>query len=328
MNVTVGGPFRNVPPATRALLVAALVLFCAGHFLRQKSEGSAAVTTPLLAVVPGSSLLYMWTFATAGIFESSLVNLVINLLIFAGAGRYFEQAWGSREYVKAVAIISVSSYVLVFLALFVEYALTLNPDYIFATQANGFGAIIAGFLIAFKQAIPEHSLNIARVFSIRVKHLPSVYMTIYNVLFLLRIVHAELYIVTFGAVTSWVYIRFFKLQDGIRGDRSEAFSFASFFPDFLHPFIKPLSNSTFALFCRLGLCKPMGPTSALDGARSPTVPPLAGTDLAEAERRRALALRALDMRLAQAPADSASSTSGASTPPRAAPELSQPPTLS
>lgn len=35
----------------------------------------------------------------------------------------------------------------------------------------------------------------------------------------------------YGLFISWIYARFFKTQDGVKGDRSETFSFASFFPE-------------------------------------------------------------------------------------------------
>jgi hypothetical protein len=40
-------------------------------------------------------------------------------------------------------------------------------------------------------------------------------------------------LVNIGWVIGWVYIRFFKYQDGIQGDRSEAFAIVTFFPEFL-----------------------------------------------------------------------------------------------
>ena len=41
----------------------------------------------------------------------------------------------------------------------------------------------------------------------------------------------QLMMAIYGLFISWVYSRFFKIQDGIKGDRSETFSFASFFPE-------------------------------------------------------------------------------------------------
>jgi hypothetical protein len=43
----------------------------------------------------------------------------------------------------------------------------------------------------------------------------------------------ELLMAIYGLFISWIYTRFLKVQDGIRGDRSETFSFASFFPEFI-----------------------------------------------------------------------------------------------
>ena len=40
-------------------------------------------------------------------------------------------------------------------------------------------------------------------------------------------------LVNIGWVIGWVYIRFFKYQDGIKGDHSEAFALVTFFPEFL-----------------------------------------------------------------------------------------------
>jgi hypothetical protein len=40
-----------------------------------------------------------------------------------------------------------------------------------------------------------------------------------------------------GIFSSWIYLRFYKKADSLhRGDRSETFSFASFFPDSLQYF--------------------------------------------------------------------------------------------
>ena len=37
----------------------------------------------------------------------------------------------------------------------------------------------------------------------------------------------------YGFIISWTYLRFVKEQNGVRGDRSEEFSFVSFFPEIL-----------------------------------------------------------------------------------------------
>ncbi|KAI8811361.1 hypothetical protein BJ742DRAFT_674844 [Cladochytrium replicatum] len=212
-----------------------------------------------------------------------------------------------REFVKFVILVNVSSYLLVATAMFIEYALTLNIKFL-VTSANGLSGLLFGFLVAFKQMVPEHTVNVFKIASVRVKYIPSLAIAGYIVLFLVDLVNAQLFIILSGTLTSWVYIRFFKQQDGIRGDRSETFSFASFFPEILHPFIAPVSNATFHLFVALRLLPPLAasvlPTttaamsSTIYGDLNKPQNPL-GSDTADAERRRALALRALDKRLAQ-----------------------------
>ncbi|KAJ3416511.1 hypothetical protein HDV05_001248 [Chytridiales sp. JEL 0842] len=147
-----------------------------------------------------------------------------------------------------------------------------------------------------------------QVISIRVKHFPSIIIAVVFVLFAVGIVHVTFYEVFFGVLVSWIHIRFFKVQDGIRGDRSETFAFASFFPQALHPFIIPVSNSTFNFLVKMNIFPPLSavpPASAINSTSTMSelesgkfLPkPLPGSEMADAERRRAIALRALDLRL-------------------------------
>lgn len=84
-------------------------------------------------------------------------------------------------------------------------------------------------------------------------------------------------------------MRFYKFHDGVRGDRSEAFSFASFFPDSLSLYLKPLSTSVYRLLVSLHLL--------------PTLPVPMERQLEEqnvnfdTERRKALAIQAVNDRL-------------------------------
>jgi hypothetical protein len=107
-------------------------------------------------------------------------------------------------------------------------------------------------------------------------------------------------------LVSWIYLRFYKrttldtlpttndtpVPTTLRGDASETFSFASFFPDPIQPPIVKLSNLIFSILVQLGLCRLWSqsdvelsnsvPTS--DPARTSAAPP--GRARAEAERRR------------------------------------------
>ncbi|CAH1757020.1 7295_t:CDS:2 [Entrophospora sp. SA101] len=50
---------------------------------------------------------------------------------------------------------------------------------------------------------------------------------------LITVTQTQFLLVIYGWIISWIYLRFFKIQDGIKGDSSETFSFASFFPEFI-----------------------------------------------------------------------------------------------
>ena len=134
--------------------------------------------------------------------------------------------------------------------------------------------------------------------------------------------------IQFGFFAAWVYLRFVKYQegqaaaDGFRGDRSDAFAFHMWFPPpvqsvstfaglaepsfssltptcFLtiyRKYIAAAGNAVFKLCVQLGLVRPWGSDEFSSGGAYSLLPGPGGAR-AEAERRRALALKALDARL-------------------------------
>ncbi|KAF9899204.1 hypothetical protein BX616_003175, partial [Lobosporangium transversale] len=168
----------------------------------------------------------------------------------------------------------------------------------------GLTAVMAGFLVGFKQLVPEHLVTVWGVFSVRVKTLPILFAGF--MVFESLITHSQIQLILaiYGLYISWVYSRFFKTQDGIQGDRSETFSFASFFPEAAQPPVKVLSSLVFGILVRFRVCSPLGfggsleqnlENSQMSGMILPMTQP--ASLRVEAERRRALALKALDMRL-------------------------------
>jgi hypothetical protein len=119
--------------------------------------------------------------------------------------------------------------------------------------------------------------------------------------------------------TSWTYLRFFRLSplmtsatggdgDSIRGDASDTFAFAYFFPEPLHTPLAAVCEKIYVLLVSLRVCTPfsaedvdVGNEQAMaraEGAGLPTMMSSRGSGRREeAERRRALALNALNQRL-------------------------------
>ncbi len=127
-----------------------------------------------------------------------------------------------------------------------------------------------------------------------------------------------------GFMAGWTYLRFYKSgpdfstastggSNSVRGDASETFGFAYFFPDAIHTPIAALSDGIYKGLVAIKVCTPfsseqveLGNEQAMartegglpsllsgggrGGART-------GGKREEAERRRALALKALDQRL-------------------------------
>ena len=139
---------------------------------------------------------------------------------------------------------------------------------------------------------------------------------------------ASFLLVNTAFLTSWTYLRFYKSAmpdlessqpSSLRGDPSESFAFAEFFPDPVKPAVAALAARVFDILVSLRLCTPFSAAdiSASRGeAHSQRGGP--GGARAEAERRRAVALKALDQRL------SAATSSGPSSSKPSAPQAAQP----
>lgn len=183
-------------------------------------------------------------------------------------------------------------------------------------------ALQAAFLVAFKQLVPEHTVTILKgVVKIRVKHFPSIFLIANTLSGFLLGTDTALVLAWLGFLTSWTYLRFYKIQADltgtstggvkIRGDASETFAFAYFWPDVVQPPIAAFADGIYNALVALHVCTPFSAEDVDSGNEQATargeggLPSLlspgsrrgGGGKREEAERRRALALKALDQRL-------------------------------
>ncbi|KAI7884262.1 DUF1751-domain-containing protein [Lichtheimia hyalospora FSU 10163] len=318
----------NIPSLTKAFVTTLVALSCTSYIYTYRlqltaddpTETNVFLGCPFIGVLPGLALYNPWTFLTAAFYEDNVFKLIASALIFLLCGKYLERAWGSRELLKYVMITATLSNVMTWFGILVSFYISSDSDYLYKIQINGMAGVFSAFLVAFKHLIPEHRIALlGNAVTIRVKNLIGVATagSIVSLILFRAIVFYNL--VNIGWVIGWIYIRFFKYQDGIRGDHSEAFALVTFFPEFLHPILRPVTNIVYGIFVRLGVCTPASRNYAYDlesqsGIRS--VSPLPGSARAEAERRRALALKALDMRLStKQPSAATSSSTPTSTAP-------------
>ncbi|KAG1864755.1 eukaryotic integral membrane protein-domain-containing protein [Suillus subalutaceus] len=291
-----------------------------------KSVPPVTRPTPVayLTLVPGTSLFFPWTFATSALVEISVIELIISLLVIPASLAYFERLWGTVETLKFIIVCVTGPNIIGCAFNWIEFAVTRNAElFLYGMEYHGQMALFISLLVSFTQVIPEHQVQILGFIKARVKRLPMAYLTFSTIMTLLGF-QSPYILIQFGWFVSWIYLRFYKrsVSDSLGGvvsygDRSETFALTSWFPPFLHTPLSMLGNTVYKLATRFHLL----PTSSGGYGQVP------GGARAEAERRRALALKALDQRLANSssgsPTQSGISQAQPSRPSPAAPAPAQ-----
>ena len=237
------------------------------------------------------------------------------------------------------------------LRLLIDILVTPANPFLSVVQICGGISIQASFLVAFKQLVPEHTVAIFKgLVKMRVKHFPALFLLLNTLSGIIFGTHVAAILAWLGLLTSWTYLRFFKRQPdltgtstdglGIKGDASETFAFAALFPDLIQPPIAFLSEQVYNVLVAFKILRPFSEEDIASGnqqvlARGEAgLPSLLSTRSArgmakreEAERRRALALKALDQRLqaaaaGRAPASSTTPLPTTQTPTTATPTVS------
>ena len=193
---------------------------------------------------------------------------------------------------------------------------------------QGSVALQGAFLVAFKQLVPEHTVTILKgLVKIRVKHFPAIFLAANTLSGFILGTDSALVLAWAGFFTSWTYLRFFKKQadlsgtstggSTIKGDASETFAFAYFWPDVVQPPIALVADRVYNILVAIHILTPFSAEDVETSNVQATargeggLPSLlnqggrragGGGKREEAERRRALALKVLDQRLQAATA--------------------------
>ncbi|NXW53382.1 TM115 protein, partial [Eurystomus gularis] len=91
-------------------------------------------------------------------------------------------------------------------------------------------------------------------------------------------------------------LRFYQRHSRGRGDMSDHFAFATFFPEILQPMVGLVANLVHSILVKVKVCRKTVKRYDVGAPSSITIS-LPGTDPQDAERRRQLALKALNERL-------------------------------
>jgi len=305
----------STPPVTRAFTAATIVstLFYYWLWWRSDEEFSA----PYLVLIPGYAIYNPWTFLTSALVETGIVEFAFTLLVIPASLRYLERLWGAVETLKFIVVTITVSNIIAFGLNLLEYLVLGNTVFLYGQWYHGQMALQIAVLVAFTQIIPEHQVQLFGVLKARVKTIPMTYVTFSTVMCIIGF-QVPYIVIQFGWLVSYIWLRFYKKNTDVGGggpaygDRSETFAFVSWFPPFIHKPITLLANTAHSLASKFHLIPGF---SDLESGGYTQLP---GGARAEAERRRAMALKALDQRMAGGASSPAPRSAGVPTGPSAA----------
>lgn len=261
---------------------------------------SWAVDTPYaLGVTPGYLFppnFWVWTLVTHGVVEQHIWAMAANVGTVLASGRLLEPLWGALELLIFFTVVNVSAGLLAGLSYLLTYVATFDLDFLFAVRVHGAAGFLGGVLVALKQTMGD--TTVLRVPQVRLKAAPALALLLLALLRLSGLLDssAPLAAYSYGALSGWVYLRFYQRHSRGRGDMSDHFAFASFFPEALQPAVGLLAGLVHLALVKMKVCRKMVKRYDVGAPSSITIS-LPGTDPQDAERRRQLALKALNERL-------------------------------
>jgi hypothetical protein len=155
------------------------------------------------------------------------------------------------------------------------------------------------------------------IIRMRVKHFPALHLLLNTLSGILLGTETAMFLSWLAFFTSWIYLRFFRKTQllsaatgegtTMKGDASDTFAFAYFFPEPIHTPVAVVADHVYQILTSLKILTPFsaddiesGNEQALARAEGglPSLMSTRGSGRREeAERRRAIALKALDQRL-------------------------------
>lgn len=243
-----------------------------------------------LALVPGRTIPCVWNIVTSQFLETHGALVALDVFAILFLSKIIEPIYGSKEYLKFTLVANLLAGLSGFTVLFLAYMFGPRLGFILYGKYCGFQALLAAYLVAVKQIMPDSELRLLFVLKLRAKYLPGLYLLITSIVSAIQESYFTISLVTSGTYFAWIYLRFFqtKMEGKLVGDPSDEFRFATFFPELMHPVVDKIAG---LFFC----CAPKQTANTsgyvLDGQ------PLPGSDQQESNRRRERGARALEERL-------------------------------
>eukprot|EP00727_Mastigamoeba_balamuthi_P012237 m51a1_g7636 putative transmembrane protein (350) ;mRNA; f:334881-336075 len=282
----------GIPLGTK-IISALVVVFAVLSFVVPTPEKFFAIN-PALTLPPS---MRIWTIFTSSFFERSVITSVLDVVVTVVAGKYLETSWGTVELVRFVLTVATFSG-LGALTLSTLAAVALRGSTV-ARRADicGYSGLLTAYLVAVKQLAPDMEHRLLLLGALRARHLPLLCVAVCAALSLVSRGFQALVMSLCGLGVAWAYLRYWQRRPGgAVGDRGESFAFHTFFPEAVQGPLAAAERLLSSLCCGRGGAGAGG--ASLAGSRAFAVAP-AGSSAADIERRRVLALRAVDQRLAE-----------------------------
>ncbi|GEQ70523.1 hypothetical protein JCM33374_g4201 [Metschnikowia sp. JCM 33374] len=273
--------WRSTPKSTRVVAVALfltsfVILLAKINVARSPQESRALhdIIIPYIQLVPRYAIFYPWVFFTAIFAEISVVSFLLAFCVLYVSTGYVEKFWGSREVLKFIVVVGAITNLCTVVVTIVSNI--FRGDVLGMDKPLGGGvSYYFGFLVVFKQLIPEHNVVLFQgLVNFRVKHLPFLSLVIVS---LWSALTRTLYPVLPSVLSFFVaynYLRFHQsffadpllpitTASGenssayvVNGDASDAFQLIEFFPAISKPYLGPVINAIYDLSVLLGVVTP------------------------------------------------------------------------
>ncbi|XP_004519303.1 transmembrane protein 115 [Ceratitis capitata] len=258
----------------------------------------------VLSVTPGKILpnaeFWIWTAFTFCFIELHWWEVLVDVITVGLCGKMLEPLWGQLEMFKFFALTNFGVSILTTIYYLLYFVVTDNESILFDVHIHGLAGYVAGICVAVRQIMPDHLIFKTRWGKLTNRNVPLSVLVASIIMWAINLLDGT-YPTMFGSglIVAWIYLRFYQWHPNGRGDSSESFTFASFFPNVMQPVIGILVNPIYICCLKLGVVKTPAPprSSSLTGSLSSVSIQIPGADAHDVERRRQIALKALSDRL-------------------------------
>lgn len=296
-----------------------------------------SIKVPILTLVPSLSVPFPWVLLLTSFVEESIWGFFVSVITLGLAGRYCERVWGGRQLAIFLALVSVIPNILSVITLYFWFAATRNEQFILETISGGLGIEAGFLVTLKQLIPEHAIVLFKGAVRIQVKQLIIPAISAASIIGLILGNFSSVLLPWYGFIVSWVYLRFYRktqiesvlptsrsnstsesAEDSsngsgggvmgpvstIRGDASDTFAFSDFFyPEAIRSIVSAISDVVFSFLVAIKVCTPFQEdqieASNLQASwRTRGRNSISGSvSEADADRRRALALRVLEERL-------------------------------